>query len=314
MSNSAEKIEKYVQETLYNGRQPDDQGFYIFSHKELYANLGVASKTISDSIEEVVCFFAERFDLARWAKYDELKGEQLYLDVSYEKGVLRFRRNPITIDSNLDFLWGLPPIRFDFFDEKHRRRCYGSNMKYDAIPYDWDADQYEEEINKAREAIKQHQKEGSTKQVQINTKQERFLVSIYENGGRIISKIAEKNLTYEICLAAVSNDGKVSSQQAKTTQTQKEEQNDVPPTWRDKTGKIICLGDDCKAKCDDRCPIWWNTRGVKYLTTKQPFPAISNLEKAIAIAPDFAEAYNNLGAAHGAVNHHQQAYDAYGIN
>lgn len=104
---------------------------------------------------------------------------------------------------------------------------------------------------------------------------------------------------------------KVSSQQAKTSQTQKEEQNDVPPTWHDKTGKIICLGDDCKAKCDDRCPIWWNTRGVKYLTTKQPFPAISNLEKAIVIAPDFAEAYNNLGAAHGAVNHHQQAYDAY---
>ena len=99
---------------------------------------------------------------------------------------------------------------------------------------------------------------------------------------------------------------KTTSQQAK-----KVEQYDAPPAWRDKTGKIICPGDDCKAKCDDRCPIWWNTRGVKYLTTRQPFPAISNLEKAVAIAPDFAEAYNNLGAAHGAVNHHQQAYEAY---
>ncbi len=103
----------------------------------------------------------------------------------------------------------------------------------------------------------------------------------------------------------------VSSRQAKISQTKIAEQNDVPPFWRDKTGKIFCPGDDCKAKCDDRCPIWWNTRGVKYLTTRQPFPAISNLEKAVAIAPDFAEAYNNLGAAHGAVNHHQQAYEAY---
>jgi hypothetical protein len=83
------------------------------------------------------------------------------------------------------------------------------------------------------------------------------------------------------------------------------------PAWRDKNGKIFCPGDQCKQECDDRCPIFLNTRGLQFLSIGKPWPAIANFKQAIELAPDFADAYNNMGAAHGSMNQHQEAYESY---
>ncbi len=77
------------------------------------------------------------------------------------------------------------------------------------------------------------------------------------------------------------------------------------PVWRDRNGKLFCPGNHCKQECDDRCPIFLNTRGLQFLTMGRPWPAIANFKQAIELAPDFADAYNNLGAANGNVNQHK---------
>ena len=66
------------------------------------------------------------------------------------------------------------------------------------------------------------------------------------------------------------------------------------PVWRDTSGKINCPGDNCSQECDDRCPIWLNTRALEKLMCSQPETAISYLKQAIEIAPDFADSKEKL--------------------
>ncbi len=101
------------------------------------------------------------------------------------------------------------------------------------------------------------------------------------------------------------------SQQAKAVQTINDRKNADRPVWRDNTGKLFCPGDNCKQDCDDRCPIFLNTRGLQFLSMGKPWPAIANFKQAIELAPDFADAYNNMGAAQGSMNQHQEAYESY---
>ena len=96
----------------------------------------------------------------------------------------------------------------------------------------------------------------------------------------------------------------------------REEINNAPPAtdlepWRDIYGDIICPGDDCPWDCDDRCPVWLNTKGVNFIQMKECDIAIQRFKKAVSIAPDFAEAYNNLGTAYGMTNQHREAYNAF---
>ena len=83
------------------------------------------------------------------------------------------------------------------------------------------------------------------------------------------------------------------------------------PVWRDSGGKINCPGDNCPQACDDTCPIWLNTCALEELTRSQPETAISYLKQAIMIAPDFADAHNNLGTAYGMSNLHKEAFGAF---
>ncbi len=82
--------------------------------------------------------------------------------------------------------------------------------------------------------------------------------------------------------------------------------------WRDKTGKIACRGDTCPKDCDNSCPIWLNTLGLQMLQRDEPLQAIPFFQGAVSIAPDFADAYNNLGGAYGSSNQHEKAYEFFG--
>ena len=160
MENSAGNVVLYIQQSLYDGRLPDQEGYYCYSRKELAENSGISVSTFNRCKEDVVHYLSTWCDLASWAKYQEYSGEILYQNVSYEKGVLKFQRNPLTLKPELSFLWALPPLNpwfaYDCFDEKHRRRFNGRTMVYDAIPWSWDADQYETELAQARAAIQEH--------------------------------------------------------------------------------------------------------------------------------------------------------------
>lgn len=87
--------------------------------------------------------------------------------------------------------------------------------------------------------------------------------------------------------------------------------NETTLVWRNRAGKIVCRGDSCPKECDNSCPIWLNTCGLQLLQMNHPEKAEPLLAEAIKIAPDFIDAYSNLGAACGMSNQHQKAYDAY---
>ena len=146
----AGKVIRYIQQSLYEGKQPTNSGFYVFTRKELAEGAKISVSTFDKYKDEVLHYFSTWCDLKSWAKYDEYEGEVLYIDVAYEKGALRFKRNPITLQPHLSYLWALPPLNsffsYDVFDEKHRRRTNGT-MKYDAIPWGWDADLWEHIIS-----------------------------------------------------------------------------------------------------------------------------------------------------------------------
>lgn len=82
--------------------------------------------------------------------------------------------------------------------------------------------------------------------------------------------------------------------------------------WRDEDGKIRCLGEKCQFKiCEESCPIWCMTKGLKILKTHKYEEAERLLNMAIKIAPDFKEAWSNLGATYGIQSKYEKAYLAY---
>lgn len=82
--------------------------------------------------------------------------------------------------------------------------------------------------------------------------------------------------------------------------------------WRDLSGTIRCPGDNCPQKaCDETCPIWLNTIAASSYASGEVRLALMLLEKAGKIAPDFYDAWNNMGAMFGQLGNYQEAYDSY---
>ena len=164
MNQSAGKVIVYIRNSLYDGKKANDDGYYCFTRKELADHSRISVTTLDRCKDEICYHLRNDYDFSSWAKYKELSGESLYLDVAYEKGVLRFKRNPLTFQPEYAFLWGLPSLNYyfsyDCFDEKHRRRCNSRKMEFDAIPWSWNADEYEAELAQARADIQAHQSQG----------------------------------------------------------------------------------------------------------------------------------------------------------
>lgn len=87
--------------------------------------------------------------------------------------------------------------------------------------------------------------------------------------------------------------------------------NKASVVWRNQDGIIACPGDDCPQKCDDTCPIWCQTMALTMMNMGQFVKAVTEYEKAVKLAPDFKEAWVNLGAAYGYCNCHSEAERAY---
>ncbi len=81
--------------------------------------------------------------------------------------------------------------------------------------------------------------------------------------------------------------------------------------WRNAHGVIACPGDSCPQKCDDTCPIYLNTQAAILMSISQGEKAIPLYKTALKIAPDFYDAWNNLGAIYGQKGEYQTAYDHY---
>lgn len=206
------KVILYIQRSLYGGKEPENDGYYKFSRKELCDRAGVSGTAFDNNKNEILNYFSRSCYLGTYGRYPEYANEMLYTDVEYEKGVFKFKRNPITLKPELQHLWALPPLNdyftHDSFDEKHRRR--GTlQPKYDAFPWSWSEEQIQAEIDRrAKEPVVERKKtyvpyNGYNKK----TEEELHIESIRRNGGHHLSRYKEKDITYKMCIAAVETDG-----------------------------------------------------------------------------------------------------------
>ena len=212
MYEATYQVIHYIQKTLYDGRKPDENGKYVYQRKELAEGAGISLSTLNRCKYEIQVFLEDDFDLERWAKIKEYRGESLFTEVTFERVGLTFKRNPLTQTKELSYLWGLPPLNdtfvYDVFDEQHRRRCGGNKMEFEAIPWSWNADEHEGERRQALKDIAAHQTTNcqTEKKPRASAEQERIRM-IERYGGMHIKKFARKSLTYDLCMAAVKDNG-----------------------------------------------------------------------------------------------------------
>lgn len=81
--------------------------------------------------------------------------------------------------------------------------------------------------------------------------------------------------------------------------------------WRNYQGRIACPGDSCPMKCDDSCPIMLNTKALMHMSVGADKKALKKYQKAVKIAPDFSDAWNNMGAVYGNMKIFEEAYECY---
>ncbi len=125
MITVVQKVVNYVRNTLYQGRKPNEDGFYIYKSSEIARAIGTSPRQISIRKEAVEHVLKTDYDLLKYGKYPEYKGESLFVNVSFCGGILQFKRNPITLKKELEYLWAMKPIGDgdleEEFDDKHQR-------------------------------------------------------------------------------------------------------------------------------------------------------------------------------------------------
>ena len=56
--NIYEKVILYIQQSLYDGKEPDEYGYYKFSRKELCERAGVSGSAFDNNKDEIYKYFA----------------------------------------------------------------------------------------------------------------------------------------------------------------------------------------------------------------------------------------------------------------
>ncbi len=86
--------------------------------------------------------------------------------------------------------------------------------------------------------------------------------------------------------------------------------------WRNSQGQIAC-SNMCTWECDSissptpECPIAWHTDAMSSIQRGDLNKALAQELKAVTIAPDFKDGWNNLGAIYGQSGNHSKAKDSY---
>ena len=91
----------------------------------------------------------------------------------------------------------------------------------------------------------------------------------------------------------------------------KKKKDDDKVVWRNVNGQIVCPGDACPKDCDDMCPIYLNTQCAMLMQIGESDKALELYKKALEIAPDFYDAYNNMAGIYGGQGQYQEAYNCF---
>lgn len=85
------------------------------------------------------------------------------------------------------------------------------------------------------------------------------------------------------------------------------------PLWRNAEGKIECPGTEICPQCSETCPIYLNTEALKCAQNGQNEKAVYLFKKALNLAPDYYEAWNNCAAVYGFVGDYRNAHECYSM-
>lgn len=81
--------------------------------------------------------------------------------------------------------------------------------------------------------------------------------------------------------------------------------------WRNEKGEIFCPGDSCTIECNMKCPVYINTVATTYVKNGEHSKAIELYNKAVRIALDFSEVWNNMASLCGGLGNFEEAYKYY---
>ena len=116
MSRRITDVVRYVQECIADGR-PDENGVFVFTRKELVDATGISPSTFNKNINEVIKLIGTGFDfhLSFNVPGYKIHQENVFIDVSYEKGKLTFRRNPLTLTEEFEYMWSELKPKYPWF-------------------------------------------------------------------------------------------------------------------------------------------------------------------------------------------------------
>ena len=109
MTTTLYQMMLFVQHKLADGIEPDAEGYYIITRKEFIDELPMKSSTFDYNIKNFATRLMTEWDLCIWFGLTGLGGETLYIDISYINGALRFKRNPLTLRKDLEYVWARKP-------------------------------------------------------------------------------------------------------------------------------------------------------------------------------------------------------------
>lgn len=77
--------------------------------------------------------------------------------------------------------------------------------------------------------------------------------------------------------------------------------------WRNKQGTVECPTDVCAQECDNNCPIWMVKQSTQHFQNGEYEEALALYKKAVEIAPNYKEAWHDMGVAYGLLEKHKEA-------
>ncbi len=97
----------YVRERLHCGLQPDEDGYYCISRKDFVNDIPMSASNFDRVKEEWMNYDLANYsiDCALGFKFKLPNEDHMFLDIKYEKGFVKFKRNPITLLPEVERLW-----------------------------------------------------------------------------------------------------------------------------------------------------------------------------------------------------------------
>ena len=110
-------VVRYIQNSISDGRELVDD-YYVFSRKELIEGAEISASSFNPKIiGEIITILRDFFDFNSNFNIKKFKWHEqnLFVDISYDKGILKFKRNPLSLLPEYSYMWNEIRISEPYF-------------------------------------------------------------------------------------------------------------------------------------------------------------------------------------------------------